>query len=594
MFKPKSTSKKAAHKKRPIFLFKKAVFIYLLILLVPLLGFAIYNLAYAGKIFPRIAVAGINLSGLKVPEATKLLGEKLKTSPTILLLSDGQSFKIALSDIGLNYNLQESAWAAYATGRSGNILFDFGQRLIFPLLKTNLGLRVTFDETKLANEIGDISDQLSIPPVYPSAKIVGSEIVVDKGKAGAVVDKTALRTRIGLTLAFVDNSPINIPIKNVDPSLNEADAEKFKERATKLLDRSLNLKFEDKTYSLQKGDLFSLLSAEGGYDEQKTLDLAAKIATEINREPQEPVFVFQDSKVAEFTPSKDGIVVKEDVLKEIIIGNVTTLESGDQKEVSVDIPITRIAPKTATSDINNLGIKELVGHGVSKFAGSIPNRIHNITLASSKFKGVLVAPGDTFSFNDTLGDVSEATGFKQAYIIKEGKTILGDGGGVCQVSTTFFRAILAAGLPILERAAHAYRVGYYEQNSPPGFDATVYSPHPDLKFKNDTPGYILIQPTVDIKNVTLTFDLYGTNDGRSANTSKPVITDQVAPADDLYVDDPTLPAGVIKQTEHKAWGAKVTFNYQVSRAGEVIYKKTFVSNYQPWQAVYMRGTGPAQ
>ncbi len=171
---------------------------------------------------------------------------------------------------------------------------------------------------------------------------------------------------------------------------------------------------------------------------------------------------------------------------------------------------------------------------------------------------------------------------------------MGDGGGVCQVSTTLFRAALKAGLPILQRQAHAYRVSYYEQDSPPGFDATVYDPTADLKIKNDTPAHILIQPTFDSKKMILTFDIYGTSDGRIATTSKPKITDQVAPPEDLYQNDPTLPAGTIKQIDWKAWGSKATFNYSVERNNEIIYKKTFVSNYRPWQAVYLRGTGPAQ
>jgi vancomycin resistance protein YoaR len=173
----------------------------------------------------------------------------------------------------------------------------------------------------------------------------------------------------------------------------------------------------------------------------------------------------------------------------------------------------------------------------------------------------------------------------------EGRTVLGDGGGVCQVSTTLFRAVLAAGLPVLERRAHSYRVGYYEQNSPPGFDATVYSPTTDFKFKNDTPAYILIQAKADNQTSTLIIELWGTNDGRIAKTTKPVITDQVPPPEDLYQDDPALRAGQIKQVDWKAFGAKVKFDYHVERHGEILSHQTFSSNYRPWQAVFLRGTG---
>ena len=110
--------------------------------------------------------------------------------------------------------------------------------------------------------------------------------------------------------------------------------------------------------------------------------------------------------------------------------------------------------------------------------------------------------------------MSTATGFKQALIIKEGETILDDGGGVCQDSTTLFRAVLDAGLPITMWRNHSFRVGYYEQNSRPGFDATVFSPLPDFRFINDTPNFILIQTKA--ANMKLEYDLYGTSDGREA------------------------------------------------------------------------------
>jgi len=169
---------------------------------------------------------------------------------------------------------------------------------------------------------------------------------------------------------------------------------------------------------------------------------------------------------------------------------------------------------------------------------------------------------------------------------------LGDGGGVCQVSTTLFRALLDAGLPITERQAHAYRVGYYEQDSPPGIDATVYSPSPDLKFRNDTGNSILIVARANPKNYSLVFELYGTSDGRVATISKPVVTNVVPAPEDLYQDDPTLPTGTVKQIDFKAAGAKVTFKYKVTRNGETLSDRTFTSNYRPWQAIYLRGIAP--
>jgi vancomycin resistance protein YoaR len=355
----------------------------------------------------------------------------------------------------------------------------------------------------------------------------------------------------------------------------------------------LQLKFEYNTYTLTDKDLIKILDFRTGFNRQSMDAIILDIASEVNHDPQNPKFIFENGRVTEFQPALDGIRIDNEGLKDKIINSLNQIENSNDKIIAFDIPIQKTPPEVTTDGINNLGIKELIGRGASTYFHSITSRVHNVVLAASRINGTLVKPGDTFSFNDTLGDVSQFTGYQQAYIISEGKTILGDGGGVCQVSTTLFRSVLNAGLPIIERQAHAYRVGYYEQDSPPGIDATVYGPSPDFKFKNDTPAYILIEAKADPKKYSLVFELYGTSDGRVSSISKPVVTNIVSPPEDLYQDDPALPAGTIKQIDYKAWGAKVTFNHKVERNGVTIFSKTFLSNYRPWQAVYLRGTGPA-
>jgi vancomycin resistance protein YoaR len=228
--------------------------------------------------------------------------------------------------------------------------------------------------------------------------------------------------------------------------------------------------------------------------------------------------------------------------------------------------------------------------GALYFCAQSAGRIHNVALAAEKINGVLVPPGEEFSFVKNLGDVTQYTGYQQAYIIQNGKTVLGDGGGVCQVSTTLFRALLNAGLPITNRVAHAYRVGYYEQDSPPGLDATVYYPTVDLKFKNDTENYILILAHTDLDNLRLTFNLYGKKDGREVSMSTPVVTSQTPAPEASYQDDPTLPRGQVKQVDFAADGATVVFSRKVTKNGKVVIADSYKSVYRPWQAIFLRGT----
>lgn len=361
----------------------------------------------------------------------------------------------------------------------------------------------------------------------------------------------------------------------------------------------------DQAYSLGRSkNLLSdfgiiLLSAEGetnltpsySFSEDVLRKALLSIEKKVTVEPVDAQFYFQNGRVIAFRLSSDGEKLDWEELLETLqkTAGLIGLEKISDT-IIIPIPVKNIKPKVTTEDVNNLGIRELIGSGKSTFVGSIPNRVHNVTLAASRINGSLIGPGETFSFNKALGDVSKFTGYKEAYIIKEGKTILGDGGGVCQVSTTLFRAILNSGLSILERHSHSYRVGYYEQDMGPGFDATVYDPSFDLKFKNDTQHAILIQASIDPVSLKLQFDLYGTSDGRSSTISKQTITNEQPAPPDLYQDDPTLPQGIVKQVDFKAVGADVVFSRKVERNGAVLISDNFRSHYNSWQAVYLRGT----
>jgi len=327
------------------------------------------------------------------------------------------------------------------------------------------------------------------------------------------------------------------------------------------------------------------------YSDTKLISSLSPTIEKLHIDPVDSLFTFQNGRVSVFKPSKDGQTVDTEKLKSQTSSKFLTVVSSSKPQIlAIEIPVKVLKPKITTDKANNLGIKELLASGTSLFQHSITNRIYNISLAATRLNGILVAPNEVFSFGKALGDISAFTGYLQAYVIQNGKTVLGDGGGVCQVSTTFFRALLNAGLPIIERTAHAYRVGYYEQDSPPGLDATVFVPSVDLKFKNDTGNYILIQTLIDPNVLRLTFELYGTKDGREVVIGKPVVSNESPPPPDIYQDDPTLPKGQVKQVDFAAWGAKVYFTRQVTKNGKVIISDRFDSDFRPWQAVYLRGT----
>lgn len=361
---------------------------------------------------------------------------------------------------------------------------------------------------------------------------------------------------------------------------------KFKFNAEKMAEKAIAAKrnsfFLKKIFLIaQKEDI----KAEYVVDKTEVDKFISKIQKDVKIEPEDALFSFNGAKVSAFKFAKNGQKADENKIKKDIWQGLFEKNNISKFEVKT---IT-VLPKIGNQDADKLGIKELLGTGVSYFYDSIPSRIFNIELAASKFNGVLIKPGETFSFLKTVGPISKLEGYKEAYVISNGKTVLGDGGGVCQVSTTLYRAALYSGLPIVERTPHSYRVPFYEP--PLGMDATIYQPSgPDLKFKNNTPAHILIQTFFDAKNMSLTFWFYGTSDGRVTQISDPVVVSTSPPPPTKYQDDPNLPKGVEKQIDTAHSGAKVYFTRKVTRGNQTLIDEKIWSNFVPWAAVILRGT----
>jgi vancomycin resistance protein YoaR len=227
----------------------------------------------------------------------------------------------------------------------------------------------------------------------------------------------------------------------------------------------------------------------------------------------------------------------------------------------------------------------MISEATTRFYGSSRERIHNIALGAARLNGVMIAPGQTFSFARSMGEVSERTGFKPAFVIMGDKTEKGVGGGMCQVSTTIFRAAYFAGMPIVDRAPHSYQVAYYR---PTGLDATVFLPYRDFKFKNDTPGYILVQTAVWGSN--LTFRFFGTKD-RSVAWTNPSITNRIAAPRTRFIVDPAMGRQTFKQVDFSADGARVTVNRSVKYYDGRKRDEVLTSVYKPWGAVWLVGPG---
>lgn len=312
--------------------------------------------------------------------------------------------------------------------------------------------------------------------------------------------------------------------------------------------------------------------------------LSKNIAPKINIAPQNAKFEIKDGKVIEFQESRDGLELDLEKNYEFIRSKVI-----EHQEKRIEIIVKEIKADINTENINNLGIKEIIGVGKSNFKGSPNNRRHNIKTGSSAINGLIVAPEENFSLVSSLGEIDWEHGYLPELVIKGNKTIPEYGGGLCQIGTTLFRAALDSGLPITERQNHSYRVSYYE---PAGTDATIYNPRPDMKFLNDTGYHILVQTKIEGND--LVFELWGTKDGRIVEKEEPRIYNIVKPGPTKIIETEDMAPGEKKCTETSHNGADAEFNYKVTYPNGEIKEKLFKSHYKPWQAVCLVGVEKAE
>ncbi|HQG58723.1 MAG TPA: VanW family protein [bacterium] len=564
---------------------------YIFVLYGLLIIAVVFNLIYAKKIIPGVKIAGINVGGMTFESAKKVLEENEKNIPEELKLKfEDKEFPLKRNDIGLTYDWEDSVVRCFDVGRSGNFFIDTKDK-IFALFKgLSIPASYDYDDDSFGIKLSVIRREINLEPQNSKFYLEDGKLSISPSSDGRKLLEEDFHKDINLSFGGLDFSDKIIPVQIVKPEITEKDIELFREIIEEIISEDLVINFEEKKWTLDSEKILNLIGFEKNEKEKRVKmildksafrDLANELAAEVNESPKGEVVSTDGNKVLEFRIIKEGKELDEEKFKE----DLKSAIFDDRKNVSLVLKNV-----DDFSDKEKYGILSLIGEGTSHFAGSTAERIHNIILAAGNISGSLVPPGAVYSMNKSVGPIDYQHGFKSAFIIKGGRTVLGEGGGVCQTSTTLFRAILNSGLPVVSRYPHAYRVGYYEQDMPVGFDAAIFQPSWDFKFKNDTNAYVLIQAHSNLSENSLTFKIYGTPDGRSVEISEPVVTDQSPPPPPLYEDDPSLPKGVVRQVDYAAWGATATFTRTVRKEDTILFTDTFTSRYQPWRAVYKVGT----
>lgn len=568
------------------------------LLLLCAISMTIYMMAqYRDRFYPGIYIDGVAAGGKTKTQIKDELLSKENDAPSFSLTLSVDNIQVASSaaQLGGHYDYDTTIEQAYNAGRNEPLLAQVW-RVVSPWAQ-DIALTTPYqlDDEMLKQQIDVLAAQVDVPAEQPSAvlKISGvpGSLKIMPGTSGRELNKTETLQKIH---ERVQQADVHVPavVASISAGLNPDQLEPALERAKKYVGKKVTLRADNVFREMNDQLLVNILAFPNGISDEHLQPVVEELAKEVNRPPQDAEFEYdpQTLVVSKFSPPRKGLGLNGDEFKKQLAEIMNQFETTDQKEKDVELPVQETEPDKTLASTNDLGIKERIGFGESQYAHSIPNRISNVALTASRINNFLVKPGDEFSFNQALGEVSAATGFKPAYVISGGRTVLGDGGGVCQVSTTLFRALLNAGLPITKRKAHSYRVSYYELNAKPGIDATVYAGDVDLRFKNDTGHYILIHTQTDSKKLYMTVELYGTSDGRTAEIVDHKVWDLRPAPPPLYVDDPSIPKGQVKQIDFAASGIRASFrNVVKDKDGNVIRDDLYQSNYVPWQAVYLRG-----
>ena len=555
------------------------------------------------QFIPGVWVWNVSLGRLSLEEAASHLEVALPLHQPNLVLTgpEGQRWAFSPADLGMTVDASATLTQAYAIGHRQTGIDVVRERLNVMLNGVTLAPVLSWDARVAVERLQALAVELERSAQDAQMQRVGDDLVLQPGAVGRQMVISATLAVVMPHLYALEPAEIVPVITTLPPQITDDKVAQALGMAQTVLAAPLVLevpeaKLDDPgPWSVPIDVMLGMLSVQVSPEEiVVSLDEAAlaqflgPVALSLFREPVDATFQFDPHAIV-LEPITASVTGRElDVAASIALINAR-LPMGEHK---VSLEVRRLEPERPdTMTAEDLGIRELVAVGESYFTGSSSARDKNIRLGASKFEGIIIQPKQIFSFNEYLGAVTSDEGYDESYVIINGRTVPGVGGGLCQVATTAFRAAFNGGYPIVERWPHAYRVGYYELGGfGPGFDATIYSPLVDLRFTNDTPHHILIQTEFDALNARLRFLFYSTADGRVVEQIGPEWGASEPPEAPIYEYDETLPAGTVIKVENSHNGLLATLGRVVrDDTGTILYQDNFVSHFIPWPARYQYG-----
>ena len=508
----------------------KRILLIILIIIIFFILSVIFSIINFGNtdIISGISIGKINISGNSKENAINLLNnfinERDKKEINLEYTTDDNKYekKLDLSVLNINYKIENSVNKAYSIGRNGNIFkcnYDIVKTLIF---KNNIDLDFSIDEKKLDAIISDISSNLPNKMIQSSYYIEDKNLIITKGSSGYVVDKEAFTKEIYSYINNLNNKKysISIPVKFIEP--NKIDIEKIHSEIYK---EAKDAYFEDDPFKV--------------YPEIKGVD-------------------FDLEKAKKFLE-----------------------EYNNNSEFNIQLKYTE--PKVKLKNLKINVFPNQLSTFSTRFDENNKERSTNLNIAASKIDGTILSPGEEFSYNKVVGERSISAGYKEAKIYQGGKVIDGLGGGICQISSTLYNAVVCANLDVTERYNHQFITSYVQ----PGRDATVAYGSKDFKFKNNRTYPIRID--VYITSGIAKVDIYGIKEKDDKEIDIDVETISTIPYETKYQTDSSLSANTEKLKQRGANGVVVK-SYKLIKQNGITISKSLLSKdtYNPLDRIILK------
>jgi len=535
-----------------------------------------------GTLAAGLRIAGVDVGGMTSEQALEALGTRAGTAPQVTVTAGGQSWTVGADTLGWRADAKTSIAAAERATQ---------ERGVVQRVQAALGQAPAQDFPLIAGvDAAQAQAGLSALTTSLNTQPKNATVAFDKTtkKYTVTADTPGRKANVSAAVtAFVADpalTSLSVPVTQWKAKYTAEQLQAYVTTGNALI-RPLTVQLQGTTRKagltgLQVANLYWVRET-GIVLDDATINSAFKRLTGLVDQPaQNARYALQGSKLVR-VKEQAGKVADPKLALAAFRKAIT-----DAAVKNVVLPGKVSLPTLTLAQLPDAAKLELITTGRSTYYHSSAARRTNVANAAAKINGTVVAAGEDFSFLNSLGGISASNGFVGGLIISGGRTVDGLGGGVCQVSTTTFRALYQAGLPVVERNQHSYRVGYYEPQV--GFEAAVYDPGLDLKMKNDTGGPLLIKTINHNDQSMLEVQVWGIKPARTVTINPAVITARTPHPAAKYVTNPNLRPGAVQQVDWAADG----FNLYISRTikdATGIRSDKVSTVYKPWQAVFEMG-----